>query len=297
LPEPTEAELRGLRAPTVAARSRAVDRMFERQPTPDMAREVATAARTTRDTGIRRKLDCLRAWAGDVDALVAGIARLPDDAGGYGKGLDPTQRCLLDVVSRRAAEAPAPAAEALAVIALAGTDAEQEKARAGLARTGVDARPRAIESALQSEDAGERARAYRAALALGALARDPALVEACLADAEASAACRDEALAAPAAMRLLAGAIAGQEEDEHLWALVEERGLADDLWPALVGVARDRERPAEERTRALELLADAGDPAVAVDLAPMVGETGDPLAAQARRTLAALQRRRLSASQ
>jgi hypothetical protein len=241
--------------------------------------------------------ECVNAREPGPAGLANALAALPTEDKAYEWNLTPAVRCMLEVVSARAADDPVRAREVLMHGVFSSNAGVRTLAFQGFRRIDLPDMPAALQLKALSKDDSERAHAVEALLAMNAIEHMPGIVSGALDDPSGyiRGAARHALLesSGPAAPRLIAHALSLNRQSLELRRLFEERERArHDVSPALADVALDESLETPQRVNALEVVSGTGDIGLAALLAPLRQSSDSRLAATADATIAAFELRK-----
>lgn len=272
-PEAVLTELEALRSPDVFKRREAAALLRQRLPTPALEQAVDEALAEAdpaeaKNEGLRTDLLCLKSRFPGRISLELVLEALPKEERAYDWNVNEGVQCCLRSLGERAAEDPVRIREALlrAVYGFGGNG--RGAAVDALRNVDLPDIPESLRARLRTGDDHERALAFDAALALGALAKDPELVERALLDPYhgVSQTARRVILKSPgdAGARMLARALVRDPGNAEAVSVFRQRDLLErDVTPALLEIALDGTAPEHHRRSALDLIGRYGNPLAA----------------------------------
>jgi hypothetical protein len=297
LPEVTEGEVARLLRGAPSDQLEVARLLRARRATPALRSVVDQALAGAGDRTVFSELACFEAEAFPEAALRLALATLPRDRKAYAWNVEPVNLCLFRALGDHAAEDPVSAREVLLLGLSSDNGMVRDLVYHGLEHVDLPDIPAVVQTGAVSTWDDQRTAAVRAALALGAVAHAPGIVERAIFDpyhAVATAA-RLHLVKSdrPEAPRLVARLLATRGEREPLLTIFAERERArHDVTSALLEIATDSQAPTELRAAALEVIGHRGDVGAIVHLVP-VRNSADPIVqAKGAAAIMALEARR-----
>jgi hypothetical protein len=276
LPNPTREEIALLVSSDPANRLLGADALLGRAITADVMSVVEHALRNDPSPELEARLVCLKSrdrGPGSLDFL---LSRFPRDRRALDWNLKPEVMCVLDALVARADEAPERVRDALMPAVYATNAATREKALRAFRLMNLPDIP-AMLIAEANLSGGFQREALAAALALGAIRHNPALVEGALRDTYTRPIVSHALLTDPHpnAARVVARAAAERAGDPELDHLAREREkYTHDVSAAMVEIVGDASEPEWKRVAAthhLQSLGEVGAIYELMALAPTLG--------------------------
>jgi hypothetical protein len=258
---PTREEIALLASSDPANRLLGADALLGRAVTADVMTVAEHALRNDPSPALEARLVCLKSrdqGPGSLDFL---LSRFPRDRRALDWNLKPEVMCVLDALVARADEAPERVRDALMPAVYATNAATREKALRAFRLMNLPDIP-AMLIAEANLSGGFQREAVSAALALGAIRHNPALVEGALRDTYTRPIVSHALLTDPHpnAARVVARAAAERAGDPELDHLAREREKhTHDVSAAMVEIVGDASEPEWKRVAATQHLRSLGE--------------------------------------
>lgn len=264
LPEPTREEVALLASRDPANQLRGIEALRTRAVTTDAMAAVDSALQRDPAPAIEAGLVCLKSRFEGPGSLEFLLARLPTRQEELAWNLKPEVSCVLNALVRRATEAPERVRAALMPAVYSSNLSVREGALAAFRMMDLPQIPAMLVAEASTSGAPYQREALSAALALGAVRLNPALIAGAIRDPYTSPVVREELRTSPHpnAARIVANVWAqrsGEGEYEHLAR--DREGQLHDVSAALLEIVLDPSVTEDTRATAahhLEVLADVG---------------------------------------
>ena len=190
-PPATAAEIALLASPDAGNQRTAVETLRARAITPDLIAAVDAALARRPDRDLEIQLVCIKARFENDGSLDFLIGRMPADRAAMMRARDADTTCVVDALTRRIREAPERISGALVPGAYASNPSIRAKTLGAFRLIDVPVPPMVIADA-STPASGVRHQALRAAIAFGAVQKNPDVVDAGLRDHDTRSAVTDE---------------------------------------------------------------------------------------------------------
>jgi hypothetical protein len=261
LPAAMPEELALLDAPDASVQIKAAETLLARAVTPDLVATVEAKLRTRPDPQVEALLVCIKSRFEGPETLEYLLARFPSTRDEFGRWLRVDVSCVLDALVERIADDPVRVTTALLPAIYSNNAATRHKVIQAFRLVDLPSLPAEL-AALGRQPGPLHGGAVGAAMALGALRHDNALVDRALRDPGLIAVVAEDLRANPHpnGARVLAGVWTDRPFDPSYAQLARAReGLLHDVSAALVEIVRATTAPEPRRVAAAQHLATLGE--------------------------------------
>ena len=262
-PDPTREELALLGSADSANQLKAADTLLTRAVTPDLVAAVESALQRSPRPDIEARLVCLKSRFEGPEILEFLLARFPKDRFALTWTIEPDVACVLNALVTRVDEAPERIRDALMPAAYANNGITQEQALRAFRRMDLPQIPAMLVAETSTSGPFQR-QALNAALALGAVRNNPALVARAIRDPRMRPFVKQELRTHPHAnaARIVAKVWAERSIETELADLAADREKhMHDVSAALLEIVGNPSEPENTRVgaaRGLERLEETG---------------------------------------
>lgn len=264
LPFATIDELSLLRAGDPAVQLKGAETLLAREISPDLVRTVERALQAQPDPAVERVLVCIKTRFQDPDLLEFLLARFPKDRKDLAWNLTPDVSCVLDALVERVTDEPERISAALMPGIYASNASTRLKVLKAFRTIDLPEVPIALVTEASTSGTPFQREALAAAMALGAMRQNPALVARAIRDPHTSVVVKEELRMDPHpnAARIVANVWAERSFETRYEELARAReGQLHDVSAGLLEVLGASSEPELKRiaaARQLGILAEVG---------------------------------------
>ena len=295
LPPPTREELALLDSLDPGNQRRGAELLLTRATTADVVTAVEAALQRLPEPAVEARLVCVKSRFEGPDILEFLLARFPRDRRELEWNLKPEVLCVLDALVGRVMDAPDRIVPTLMPAIYSTNGSAREKVLRAFRTIDVDQVPPTLLVEASTSGGPNRSEALAAAVALGAIRHNPALIARAVTDPQVFPVVASELRSDPHphAARIVANVWAERSFESKYEQLARDReGRSHDVSAALVEIMIAAAEPELKRVRAAEHLGKLGEVGALRDLRAVASTEAIPLKSSAERAIQELQEQR-----
>jgi hypothetical protein len=271
---------------------RGAELLLTRGITPDVVNAVESALQRMPEPAVEARLVCVKTRFEGPEILEFLLARFPRDRRDVNWNLKPETACVLDALVSRVMDAPDRIVPALMPAIYSTNGSAREKVLRAFRLIDVEQIPAVLLVEASTSGAPDRREALAAAVALGAIRLNPALVARAVTDPQMFPVVATELRSDPHpnAARIVANVWTERSFESPYAQLARDReGRSHDVSAALVEILNDPSAPERNRRTAVEHLAQLGEVGALRSLRAIASNEADPVKPSADRAIQELQ--------